>query len=143
MYQSCLSRLVVLVVLNWNKRSCCIWSCHYTLIYTLFKNKNHVYQNEAGLFLIFFKKWGSIVLNLFLNFTESLKKKITEKMIENNHYDIDFWSKLYALFFIFPFFLLSFLSFFLHFLLFFLSQIWGSLFLIVLNFEQKWGSLFL
>ena len=111
--------------------------------YTLFFNKNHVFQNEAGLFLIFFKKWGSIVLNLFLNFTESLKKKITEKMTENNHYDIVFCSKLYALFFYFPFFLLSFFTFFSTFFFFFLSQIWGSLFLIVLNFEQKWGSLFL
>ena len=30
--------------------------------------KNHVFQNEAGLFLIFSKIWGSIVLNLFLNY---------------------------------------------------------------------------
>ena len=112
--------------------------------YTLFFNKNHVFRNEAGLFLIFFKKWGSIVLNLFLDFTKYIKKKktmSTSKKISTMLFSFDKSSELYYL--IFPFFLLSFFHFFFIFLLFFLSQIWGSLFLIVLNFEQKWGSLFL
>ena len=108
--------------------------------------KNHAFQNEARLFLIFFQNRGSIVLNLFLSLTTSLKKKqrkkkqnvstITFSLFKKKLYS----SRLQSFIFLFSFSLFTF-SF--TFLLFFLSQIWGSLFLIVLNFEQKWGSLFL
>ena len=49
-----------------------VWTKTHTLF---FFYKNHVFQNEAGLFLIFFKNRGSIVLNLFLNLTKSFRKK--------------------------------------------------------------------
>ena len=40
-------------------------------LHSFFFNKNHLFQNEARLFLIFSQNRGSIVLYLFLNLTKS------------------------------------------------------------------------
>ena len=84
--------------------------------------KNHVFQNEAGLFLIFSKIWGSIVLNLFLNY---ILKNDNEKINRKYHFYILFSQKLYSssniegsIILLFPL-LIQFLHFFLNFLLFF------------------------
>ena len=64
-----------------------------------FFNKNHFFQNEAGLFLIFFKKWGSIVLNLFLNFIEYFKEKTKKTSQKISSMLFSFDRKLCAQFF--------------------------------------------
>ena len=55
-------------------------SVHYTLFY-----KNHVFQNEAGLFFIFCQNRGSIVLNLFLNLTKSFRKNEKKTRVDHNN----------------------------------------------------------
>ena len=79
-----------------------------------FFNKNHVFQNEAGLFLIFFKNRGSIVLNLFLNLTKSFRKK--RKKTRVNHNNILFFKAVLfgTEFFYWSFFLIHFLYFLLY-----------------------------
>ena len=96
-----------------------LWPQYFTLF--LFY-KNHVFQNEAGLFLIFSKIWGSIVLNLFLNY---ILKNDNEKINRKYHFYILFSQKLYSssniegsIILLFPL-LIQFLHFFLNFLLFF------------------------
>merc|ERR1712074_353459 len=88
--------------------------------------KNHAFQNEARLFLIFFQNRGPIVLNLFLNLIKSLNKKQTKNVQNISTIIFSFLrkglysSRLHSFIFLFSF---SFFTFSFTFLLFFLSQI--------------------